>query len=187
MSHRGERAFDRIRPPQVLPVLGGEVVEGEQRIAILVRHDRLGVFRSVAFRKRREGGDGLVLRSAIQMSFSARLALPCRLFGSLLRTLAVLCTQQRCSRVVGHTSASAFQKPSAPSATASCGAVDRPRRLRSSKRSRQDSALFCSIGSFPTLAQDGTVRCSNGSATKLLIALFCARRQPPVRDVTATP
>ena len=34
VSHRGERAFDRIRPPQVLPVLGGEVVEGEQRIAI---------------------------------------------------------------------------------------------------------------------------------------------------------
>src|SRR5690348_7843381 len=28
--------------------------------------------------------------------------------------LAVLCTQQRCSRVVGHTSPSAFQNPSAP-------------------------------------------------------------------------
>ena len=27
------------------------------------------------------------------------------------RTLAVLCTQQRCSRVVGHSSASAFQEP----------------------------------------------------------------------------
>ena len=39
------------------------------------------------------------------MFCSARLALPCKLFGSLLRTLAVLCTQQRCSRVLGQTSA----------------------------------------------------------------------------------
>ena len=48
--------------------------------------------------------------------------LPCKLFGSLLSTFAVLCTQQRCSRVFGQTSSSAFQKPSAPSATASSGA-----------------------------------------------------------------
>ena len=33
-------------------------------------------------------------------------------------TLALLCTQQRCSRVVGHTSPSAFQNPSAPLQTA---------------------------------------------------------------------
>src|SRR5579864_2458059 len=59
--------------------------------------------------------------SAIQISCSDRLALGCWLFGSLLRTLAVLCTQQRCSRVVGHSSPSAFQKLSAPSATASSG------------------------------------------------------------------
>ena len=60
-----------------------------------------------------------VLVSAIQMSCNARLAFACRLFGSLLRTFAVLCTQQRCARVFGHTSSIAFQKPSAPSATAS--------------------------------------------------------------------
>ena len=35
VSHRGERAFDRIRAPQVFPMLGGKVIEGEQRIAIL--------------------------------------------------------------------------------------------------------------------------------------------------------
>jgi len=34
-SHGGERALDRIRAPQVLPMLGGKVIEGEQRIAIL--------------------------------------------------------------------------------------------------------------------------------------------------------
>src|SRR4051812_37523191 len=61
--------------------------------------------------------------------------------GSLLRTLAVLCTQQRCSRVVGHSSPSAFQKPSAPSATASSGAMSRPRLFKSSSSSRQSWAL----------------------------------------------
>src|SRR5450759_3979358 len=83
--------------------------------------------------------------SAIQISCSARFAFVCRLFGSLFRTLAVLCTQQRCSRVVAHTSPSAFQKPSAPSATASSGAAAKPRRLRSSSRSRHDCALAHAI------------------------------------------
>jgi hypothetical protein len=63
VSHRGERALDRIRAPQVLPMLGGEVVKGEQRIAIFGQtFDRLGVFRSVGFCERLEGGDGLLLR-----------------------------------------------------------------------------------------------------------------------------
>src|SRR6266851_2179366 len=47
-----------------------------------------------------------LLVSAIQISCSDRLAFGCWLFGNLLRTLAVLCTQQRCSRVVGHSSPS---------------------------------------------------------------------------------
>src|SRR5690242_21008284 len=47
-----------------------------------------------------------LLVSAIQISCNDRLAFGCWLFGSLLRTLAVLCTQQRCSRVVGHSSPS---------------------------------------------------------------------------------
>src|SRR6266478_124120 len=82
-----------------------------------------------------------LLVSAIQISCNARLAFGCWLFGSLLRTLAVLCTQQRCSRVVGHSSPSAFQKPSAPSATASSGATARPRFCKSSGSSRQSCAL----------------------------------------------
>ena len=44
------------------------------------------------------------LVSAIQISCSARFAFDCWLFGSLLSTLAVLCTQQRWPRVRGHIS-----------------------------------------------------------------------------------
>jgi hypothetical protein len=45
VAHRGERAFDDVRRARVLPVLGREVVEGEQRVAILDRSlDRLVVF-----------------------------------------------------------------------------------------------------------------------------------------------
>jgi hypothetical protein len=62
------------------------------------------------------------LVSAIQMSCNARLAFACRLFGSLFKTFAVLCTQQRCARAFGYTSSIALQKPSTPSATANCGA-----------------------------------------------------------------
>src|SRR5436190_12863633 len=71
------------------------------------------------------------LVSAIQISCSARLAFGCWLFGSLFRTFAVLCTQQRCPHVLGHTCSIACQKPSAPSATASSGAAASPRRFRS--------------------------------------------------------
>src|SRR5512139_1006970 len=46
--------------------------------------------------------------SAIQISCKARLAFACWLFGSLFSTFAVLCTQQRCSRVFGQTSQSAI-------------------------------------------------------------------------------
>src|SRR5450631_4669934 len=44
------------------------------------------------------------LVSAIQISCNARLVFGCWLFGNLASTLAVLCTQQRCSRVFGQTS-----------------------------------------------------------------------------------
>src|SRR4029077_7985874 len=45
------------------------------------------------------------------------------------KTLAVLCTQQRWPRVLGHTSSTACQKPRAPSATASSGPLASPRRF----------------------------------------------------------
>ena len=37
MAHGGEGAFDEICGPQVLPVLGREIVEREQRLAILLK------------------------------------------------------------------------------------------------------------------------------------------------------
>ena len=54
------------------------------------------------------------------------LALGCTLLGRLLSMLAVLCTQQRCSRVFGQTLPAAFQKPSAPSPMASWGGLQPP-------------------------------------------------------------
>ena len=81
-----------------------------------------------------------LLVSAIQMSWRARFAFDCWLLGSLFKTFAVLCTQQRWPRVRDHTSSIAFQKPSAPSATASSGPIASPRR-RSSSSSRHDWVL----------------------------------------------
>jgi hypothetical protein len=49
--------------------------------------------------------------------------------GTLLSTLAVLCSQQRWWRVPGKTSSMARQKPSAPSPTAISGAMVRPAPL----------------------------------------------------------
>jgi hypothetical protein len=58
--------------------------------------------------------------------------------------------QQRWPRVLGQTSSIAFQKPSAPSAMASSGAMVSPRRFRSSSRSRHDCALSRTPSIRPT-------------------------------------
>src|SRR5512143_3140881 len=135
----------------MLPMLGGEVIEGEQCLTVLRQAlDGLFVFDAVGFDERIERSLGGVPGPAIQMSCNARLAFACRLFGSLFKTFAVLCTQQRCARVFGHTSSIAFQKPSAPSAIASCGSIVRPRRLRSSNSSFQDCALSRMPSASPT-------------------------------------
>src|SRR5688500_536326 len=97
-----------------------------------------------------------LLVSAIQISCNNRLAFGCWLFGSLLRTLAVLCTQQRCSRAVGHSSPSAFQNPSAPSAAA---------RFR---RDRQTSVLQIEQQLPPIL---GTFARAVGETEQLLLTL----------------
>ncbi len=123
MAHGGEGAFNGIGRPQVLPVLGWEFVECQQRVSILSETvGRLLVFQRVAVDEGVEASSGATLVSAIQISCNARLAFGCWLFGSLASTFAVLCTQQRCSRVFGQTSPAAFQNPSAPSAS------DEPRR-----------------------------------------------------------
>src|SRR6202035_375554 len=50
VAHRRERAFDDVGRAQMLPVLGGEVVEGEQRVTIFDQAlDRLVVFDAPGF------------------------------------------------------------------------------------------------------------------------------------------
>src|SRR5262249_54010993 len=87
-----------------------------------------------------------LLVSAIQISCNDRLAFGCWLFGSLLRTLAVLCTQQRCSRVVGHSSATAGAAWSLVAATK--GGGNEPRRkgrpiCRAPRQRRAAAAVQC--------------------------------------------
>src|SRR6266404_3354623 len=86
------------------------------------------------------------LISAIQISCNARLAFGCWLFGNLAITFAVLCTQQRCSRVFGQTSPAAFQNPSAPVLCALAGAIGEADQFLAAFRRRadqhQDALLF---------------------------------------------
>ena len=79
------------------------------------------------------------MSSAPQISARAFFAPGCADFGSAASTLAVLWNQQRPSLASGNTSRSPFQKPSAPSPTASTGAR-MPRRAQSRSRSAHDSA-----------------------------------------------
>src|SRR5215470_6591264 len=110
MPHGGECAFNGVGGPQVLPMLSGEIVKRQQRFAVLGQAThRLVVLDGVGLDKGVESGVASIFVSAIQMSCRARLALDCWLFGNLLRTLAVLCTQQRWPRVLGHTSSMACQ------------------------------------------------------------------------------
>ena len=52
VTHGRERALDDVRRAQMLPVFGGEVVEGEQRLAILDQAlGRLVVFDACVYRK----------------------------------------------------------------------------------------------------------------------------------------
>src|SRR5258707_5208162 len=135
----------------MLPVLGGEVVEGQQRVAILGQTlDRLVDLTPQLSTKASKATSASFLVSAIQISWRARLAFDCWLFGSLLRTLLVLSSQQRWPHVVGHTSSIACQKPSAPSATASFGPIESPRRFRSRRSSFQDCVLSRTPSMRPT-------------------------------------
>jgi hypothetical protein len=68
----------------MVPVLGREVVEGEQRLAILDRaFDGLAVFDAQVSTKAPNAARASFLVSAFQISCVVRLALGCWLFGSL--------------------------------------------------------------------------------------------------------
>src|SRR5712672_604748 len=117
------------------------------------------------------------LVSAIQISCNARLAFGCWLFGNLASTLAVLCTQQRCSRVFGQTSPAAFQNPSAPSAMVSRGGTSSPRRFRSSSRSRQSCALSRAPSVKPTSSLPTVLQTADGGCRQPGSILAEQRRQ----------
>src|SRR6266852_5763322 len=113
------------------------------------------------------------LVSAIQISCNARLAFGCWLFGNLAITFAVLCTQQRCSRVFGQTSPAAFQNPSAPSAMTSCGGTSSPRRFRSSSRSRQS----CALSRAPSVKPTSSLRPSGVAPISTRMHCFSSSRR----------
>ena len=85
----------------------------------------------------------------------------CTDFGTLLSTLAVLCSQQRWWRVAGQTSSRAFQNPSAPSPTAISGARASPRRFTSTNNSRQ----LCALSRTPTWKPTSSFRPSGVAPT----------------------
>ena len=66
----------------------------------------------------------------------ARLAFGCSLLGSLFSTFAVLCTQQACWRVFGHTSLERLPEPKRAVGDCEFRRGESPRRLRSSSESR---------------------------------------------------
>src|SRR3979411_645113 len=74
------------------------------------------------------------LVSAIQISWSARLAFDCWLLGSLFKTLAVLCTQQRWPRVLGHTAPPARPRPPPPARLQDAGGPVGDRELGSHRK-----------------------------------------------------
>src|SRR5271166_2581901 len=106
-----------------------------------------------------------LLVSAIQISCNARLAFGCWLFGSLLRTLAVLCTQQRCSRAVGdgefgrdrQTSVLQIEQQFTPILRALARAVGKAEQLLPALRRRADDDQDALLGVFKTGLQVNAV------------------------------
>src|SRR5689334_12366217 len=127
----------------MLPVLSWKVVESKQYLAILGQAGHgLVVFGPVLGDEAVAGVLGClaVLSFVDGVQILLGLALPCRDGGSLFSTLAALCTQHRCCRVLGQTSCSACQKPSAPSPVASSGSSTSP--FSSRKRSSSSRQLW---------------------------------------------
>src|SRR3982074_2132366 len=97
----------------MLPVLSREVVEGKQRVAILDQAlDSLVVFDAPSFDEGVERGECILLGLGHPNLLERTLGLRLLALGQLVQDiLAVLCTQQRWPRVLGHTSSTACQKP----------------------------------------------------------------------------
>ncbi len=123
MTDGRERAFDRIRGPQVFPMLGGKIIERQQYVAIFLEAGNgFVVFDSVKLDEVIEGRLGVVARlghpNVLQRGLGPRLDALRRFVEhvpGLVHPAALL------TRLL-QTSPTAFQKPSAPSATTSLGA-----------------------------------------------------------------
>jgi hypothetical protein len=151
MANGGKRAFDRVCGPRVFPMLGGKVVEGEQRVTIFGK--ALGcffAFAAVGLDEDVESGFGGApcLRHPDVVQRTLNLAV--QAVGQLVEHVGGLVHPTTLRSRVRQIYSIAFQKPSAPSPTASCGPLASPRRFRSSKRSPQDCALSRRPSASPT-------------------------------------
>ena len=96
VPHGGEHALDGVRRSQMVPLLGGEVVEGQQRVAGLHQAgDRPLVFRADFSANSAIAASAQLRSGAVQIWCKSRFAAGCTEVGSLSSTLAVLCTVQR--------------------------------------------------------------------------------------------
>ena len=120
-------------------MLGGVVIERKEHVQVVGDlRDRLRPLGAVLGGERCCGPLGVLAVFGLPDLGEGGLGAGWADLGRALRTLAILWNQQRCSRVSGNTSRTAFQKPSAPSPAASTGEVI-PRRLQSRSRSAHDS------------------------------------------------
>jgi hypothetical protein len=102
-----EGALDRVAGADVLPMLGGEVVERQRRFPVLGKTGGcLVVFGLILGPKPVKAFSASLRPCAIQISLRSALALGCTDLGSLFRTFMVLWTRQRCCRVATNTSSS---------------------------------------------------------------------------------
>lgn len=147
VAHRGEHALDRIGRPQMVPMLGREIVEGQQRVAVFDQAgNRLVAFRALFLDER---GNRRLCRRAIRRGPDfAQIGLD-RWLQNLRHLVqhvgrfvhsAALVTRR------GTDLSRAFQKPSDPSPVANCGATARPRAFRSTSSSCQ----LCALSRMPT-------------------------------------
>jgi hypothetical protein len=83
VTHGREYTFDDIGGAEIFPMLGRKVIEDQQRLAVLCETlDRLLIFDAPGSTKPSKAASASFLVSAIQISWSGRLALGCWLFGS---------------------------------------------------------------------------------------------------------
>jgi hypothetical protein len=139
MNRETTQDNDGICRAQVDPVLGRILVELPQHVGVFddLGH-RLRVLGAVVNLEGLDRDLGLVdILGVIDLPHRRERAGMCR-FRQCGKDVGLLVHQHRCSRVAGNTSRTAFQNRSAPSPTASTGAV-MPRRRQSRSRSAHDS------------------------------------------------